>query len=98
VTTLFVLKFIGIFFLQAITNVCFALWARRTASGREWQAGGLAGVINIMNGTAIVLYVSDPTFLVPVVLGSIFGTVVAIKWDKQKQKAINDFLDKNNFK
>ena len=69
-------------FATAVLNGFFALFTRKAAAGKEYQAGIIASAIFAMNSLLIASVVKDANNLVPACLGAFVGAVLAVRWDK----------------
>ncbi len=74
---------LGVFAVAFCVDVAFTFYVRRTAEGKAGQAAAWSGMIAAMNALNVVAYVQDFRLVVPVILGYIAGTYVAVRYDKK---------------
>lgn len=67
-------------------DVAFTYYVRRAAEGKALSAAGWSGIIALFNAFNVVVYVEDQRLVVPLVIGYVLGTYVAVRQDHVTQE------------
>lgn len=78
----FWLMFIGIFLIDFILSYGWAKSIKGISDSKPLKAGLWAGFITLSGGVSTIGFVTNYWLLIPAVLGSIVGTYIAVKYEK----------------
>jgi hypothetical protein len=77
----FALQAAGVFVAAFLVDVAYAYYIRRSAQGRAVPAALWSGGIALAGAYNVIAYTKDPRLLVPMLVGYVLGTYVAVKRD-----------------
>lgn len=66
---------------MAVADVLYTLWARKAAQGKAVLAAFWASLIIPVYGSVVIMYNSDPKYLISATIGAFLGTFVAVRLD-----------------
>lgn len=72
----------ALFAINILDDALAVLYVRRTAEGKALQAALISGALTMIVAFSVVSYVEDRRYLVPIVLGSVLGSYLGVRWDK----------------
>jgi len=70
-----------LFGLNILDDGLAVLWVRRTAQGKAMQAALLSGLLTLVISFSVIQYIQNSFYLAPIILGSMVGTFLTIKFD-----------------
>jgi len=76
------LQHLFVFTAMVVTDFAYARWARRAASKEALKASFYAGILLLCSAFVTTSYVESKEFVISAVMGAIFGTWIAIKYDR----------------
>ena len=76
------LQHLFVFTAMVVTDFAYARWARRAANKQALRAALYAGLLLLCSAFVTTSYVENKQFVISAVIGAVFGTWVAIKYDK----------------
>lgn len=85
-----IIEWLWVFIAMFATDVCWALYVRRTKDGNAFAAANWAVLLFVTGAVATITYVKDPWLLIPAMVGAWLGTFATIWWDEFKTLLLRD--------
>jgi len=70
-----------LFLINIFDDCLAALYVRRVAQGEALEAALMSGALTVLVGVSVKSYVKDWRYLAPIVIGSMLGCYLAIRFD-----------------
>lgn len=77
------LQWLLAFAVMAVTDVCWALYTKATATGNPVVAALWAVGLFVLGGSAVVGYTTYPVLLIPSAFGAFVGTYAGVRLGKK---------------
>jgi len=68
---------------MALADTLYTMWARKSAQSRPLSAAIWASLIIPTYGYVVIMYNSDPKYLLSAMIGAFIGTYLTIKFDSR---------------
>jgi hypothetical protein len=81
---------LAVFIGTALCDYLWVVYVKAVGSNREYVAASVGSVIHVIAAETVREYVLDHRVVAALVLGSFFGTVVAMKIERRRQ-LLNSF-------
>jgi hypothetical protein len=72
-------RWAGVFFAVAASDVCWARCVNATANHARWEAASWATILQLLIAWAIIEYARDQRLVVAAAMGAFFGTALGVR-------------------
>ncbi len=76
------LIFISVFFATLCIDALYALYTIRVTEKKAFQSATFGSLIHILTAFTVISYTKNYFYLIPLVIGSFFGTYLAVRYTK----------------
>lgn len=80
---------IMLFCLNIFDDILCVFFTRRMVAGKALQAAILSGILTFVVSISVVNYVENRWYMIPIIIGSMIGTFIAIKLDQEFKRRKN---------
>lgn len=85
-TTIYVLKFLGVMLAMTLADICWTYYFIKVEERKSLAAGMWSALIIVFGMFSIINYVDDRTLTVAAIIGAFLGTFVAVEVKRRKEK------------
>lgn len=73
------LQWLVAFLIMAVTDVCWALYTKATATSNPFRAACWAVALFVLGGFAVISYTTNPALIIPSAAGAFAGTYIGAR-------------------
>ncbi len=85
-TTIYVLKFLGVMLAMTLADICWTYYFIKVEERKSLAAGMWSALIIVFGMFSIINYVDDRTLTVAAIIGAFLGTFIAVEIKRRKEK------------
>jgi hypothetical protein len=85
-TTIYVLKFLGVMLAMTLADICWTYYFIKVEERKSLAAGMWSALIIVFGMFSIINYVDDRTLTVAAIIGAFLGTFIAVEVKRRKEK------------
>lgn len=74
-------KAVSVFVTAFILDIAWALYIRRTASGKAMASAFFASLLMVLGAYNTMSYVNEPWLIAPIVAGAFIGTYLVVRYE-----------------
>jgi hypothetical protein len=89
-TEIKIITWLGLFAIYFIFDILYVRYVLSVSKLNAFQAANIGALMYLLTGIGIVQFVDNFLNIIPIIIGSWFGTFLAIKFESYKNKKKKD--------